>query len=268
MRRFAVAVVAAALAVAGCAFLNGTKRLSSKRPEPPTFSQYHLDGWEWDRVDRVLVLPILNESPYTHAGDELRAAMTSELQRLGRFEVISAPDDKALLALQIHRGGRFDEGAMLDLARHTSADVILHVTITHYSPFPRPRIGLVVQAVGPQEAKIVASVDGLWDTADAAVAERCRRFYRQRPHTRPSFIARNYVVENDDGFAAEIALDSPALFRRWVSNEVSLALLGLPVTGVISSGTKSQTAATAGAASCVQPASGTAAPAATAGKVK
>ncbi len=268
MRRFAVAAVTAALAVAGCAFLNGTKRISNKRPEPPTFSQYHLDGWEWERVDRVLVLPVLNESQYTRAGDEVRAAFTSEFQRLGRFEVVSAPDDKALLALQIHRGGRFDEGAMLDLARHTSADVIVHVIVTHYSPYPRPRIGLVVQAVGPQEAKVVASVDGLWDTADAALAERCRRFYRQRPHPRPSFVARNYVVESDDGFAAEIALDSPALFQRWVAQEVALALLGRPIPGVISSGTKSQTAAIAGAASCVQPAGGTAAPDAAAGKVK
>ncbi|QJW94392.1 hypothetical protein [Frigoriglobus tundricola] len=268
MRRFAVAALAAALAAAGCAFLSGTKKISNKKPEPPTFSQYHLDGWEWDRVDRVLVLPVLNESQYTRAGDEVRAAFTSELQRLGRFEVVAAPDDKALLALQIHRGGRFDEAAMLDLARHTSADVIVHIIITHYSPFPRPRIGLVVQAVGPQEAKVVASVDGLWDTTDAAVAERCRRFYRQRPHTRPPFIARNYVVESDDGLAADLALDSPALFQRWVSQEVALALLGRPIPGVISSGTKSQLAATAGAASCVQPVSGAAVPDAAAGKVK
>jgi hypothetical protein len=269
MRRFAAAAAVVVLAAAGCAFLDGTKRVSKNRPEPPTFSQYHLDGWAWERVDRVLVLPFLNESQYARAGAEARAAFTSELQRLGRFEVIAAaPDDQAVLAVQIHRGGRFDEGAMLELARQTHADVVVHAIITHYSPYPRPRIGLIVQAVGPQEAKVIASVDGLWDTTDGAVAERCRAFYRQRPHPRPSFIARNHVIANDDGFAGELALDSPALFLRWVGHEVALALLGHPVPGVISPNLKSRTAAIGGAVSCTQPECGVIAPDAPVGKVK
>src|SRR5262249_35075761 len=156
------------------------------------FSQYHLAGWEWQRVDRVLVLPFLNESPYTRAGEETRAAFTSQLQRQGRWEVISAaPDDQAVLAAQIHRNGRFDEAAMLILAQQTGADVIVHGIVTQYSPYPRPRMGLILQAIGPQEAKVVASVDGLWDTTDDAVAERCRIYYRQSAHVRPAFLRNN-----------------------------------------------------------------------------
>jgi hypothetical protein len=200
----------------------------NQRPEQPTFSQYHYAGWRWDRVDRMLVLPCLNESQFNRAGDEVRAAFTSELQRVGLFEVVDAlADDRAVLAAQIHRGGRFDEAAMLKLADDTKADVVLHAIVTHYSPYPRPRIGLIVQAVSPKQAKVIASVDGLWDTTDCVVAERCRSYYRQRSRPRLPFVRNNLVVTSDDEFAADLALESPALFQRWVCHEVVYLLLGI-----------------------------------------
>jgi hypothetical protein len=246
MRRLApVALLALA---AGCAlFPKG--RFPRVHPQEPTYSQYHLDGWQWQGVDRVLVLPFLNESQYTRAGDELRAAFTAQLQREGRWEVISAaPDDRAVLAAQIHRNGRFDEAAMLILAQQTGADVIVHGIVTHYSPpgYGPPRLGLILQAVGPQEAKIVASVDGLWDTTDTAVAERCRIYYRQANHPRPPLLRNNRILDQEN-FAAEDALDRPALFQRWVCHEAILALQGKPVPGVVSLKANSCAAVTAGA---------------------
>jgi hypothetical protein len=267
----ASALVAVALACAtGCFLLHKQK---PGRLAPPTFSQYHLPGWEWERVDRVLVLPFLNESEYTRAGGEVRAAFTSELQRLGLFEVVAAPpDDRAVLAAQIHRGGRFDEAAMLHLAHATKADMVVHGIITQYSLYPRPRLGLVVQAVGPEEAKVVASVDGLWDTTDACVAERCRAFYRQRARKRLPFVRNNLVVESDDGLAVDLALESPALFQRWVCHEAVLALLGFPVPNVldptVAPDMKTQAGVAAGAGAAAQTPGSAGAPCPPPGNVK
>jgi hypothetical protein len=262
MRR-ATGLAMVVLAATGCALFEGRKFGKHRHPDPPTYSQYHLAGWSWERVDRVLVLPVLNEPPVVSSNDEvwdprgaekIRNAFTSEMQRMGRFEVVAAaPDDQALLAAVVHRDGRFDEAVMLDLATRTHADVIIHITITHYSPYPRPRLGLVIQAVGVQEAKVVGSVDGLWDSTDSAVAERCRIFYRQRTHPRLPLVARNHVIASDDGFAADLALESPALFQRWVCHEAVLALMGYPVPYVLSPQQNSRTAAKSGAKACVQP---------------
>lgn len=251
MRR--LTLVAFVALAAGCGILP-KGRFPKLHPQEPTFSQYHQDGWTWHTVDRVLVLPFLNESPHTRAGDEVRAAFTSQLQREGRWEVISAaPDDRAVLAAQIHRNGRFDEAAMLLLSQTTGADVVVHGTVTHYSPYPRPRIGLILQAVSPEDGKVVASVDGLWDTTDAYVAERCRIYYRQSVHVRPAFLRNNRIpIADDDTFAGDIALDSPALFQRWVCHEAVLALQGKPVPGVVSLTAKTSTAATLRGAKCGQ----------------
>ena len=119
---------------------------------------------------------------------------------------------------------------MLDLAKLTRADVIVFPTITQYSPYPRPRLGLILQAVSPLDGKVIASVDGLWDTTDAAIAEQVRTFYRQRPKPLPPRV-RNHEIATDDSFAGELALDSPALFQRYVCHLGSRVLIGLPETG-------------------------------------
>ncbi|MFM8274960.1 MAG: hypothetical protein ACKODX_21875 [Gemmata sp.] len=248
MRR--IVLLAFVLLVTGCGILP-KGRFPRLKPQEPSYSQYHLDGYAWRNVGRILVLPFLNESPHTRAADEVRSAFTAQLQREGRWEVISAaPDDRAVLAAHIHRNGRFDEAAMLILAEQAGADVIVHGTVTHYSPpgYGRPRLGLIVQAVGADEAKVVGSVDGLWDTTDAFVAERCRIYYRQSPHVRAAFLRNNRIPLADDSYATEIALDSPALFQRWVCHEAVLALQGKPVLGVFSQTTKTQLATERGAA--------------------
>jgi hypothetical protein len=234
MTRLTGAALAAAVFAAGCGSLcrlpigDRLRGRTAVTIAGPTFSQYHLDGWDWGAVGRVVVLPFLNDSPYTRADEEVAAALRSELQKLGRFEVIAAPpDDCALLAAQVHRGGRFDEAVMLEIARVTRADVIVHGTVTHYSPYPRPRLGVVLQAVSPERAKVVSSVDGLWDSTDVAVADRARVYYRQAPE-RPPWV-RNRVIARDDSFATDIALESPALYQRFVCREAALTLLGLPV---------------------------------------
>jgi hypothetical protein len=204
----------------------GCKTVPKCSPPPePTASQYHAGFFAWAGVSRVLILPVLNESPYTRAGDEVSRALAEELQLLGRFEVVAPPaGEHPRLAAQVHRGGRFDEAAMLELAKVFRADVILHATVTQYSPYPRPRLGLVLQAVSPAEAKVVASVDGLWDSTQRPVELRAKLYYHELPARHP-WIA-NHLIAPDDGYADELALDAPMLFQRFVCHEAVRTLVG------------------------------------------
>jgi len=190
----------------------------------PTFSQYHQETFTWSSVARVVVLPLLNESKYTRAGDEVGVSLRSELQSLARFEVVAAPPDTlARISAAIHRSGQFNEALMLDIVRDTHADIILHGTITDYSPYPRPRLGMVLQAVSPQDLKVVASIDGMWDSTRLDVADRIRTYYKIRPHTHPWIV--NHTIWEDDSYSGEMSLDSPHLFQRFVCAEAVLNLV-------------------------------------------
>lgn len=242
MRRL-VGVAGTVLLAGGCGWLSESPLLSRNPPPPPvTYSTYRDEAWAWESVARVVVLTPRNESAYTRADSEFQAALTSELQRLGRFEVVAAPlDEHANLSTVAHKGGAFDERTLLGIARTTRADVVVIPTITQYSPYPRPRMGVVLQAVAPAEGKVIGSVDGLWDTTDGGIAEQVRAYYRQRPKPLPAFI-RNHEIATDDGFAADLALDSPALFQRWVAS-ITARLL---VTGEAPAGLKDDKATGAG----------------------
>jgi hypothetical protein len=210
------------LTAVGCNLLHPAKQPAFKGP--PTFSQFHNDEFSWNDVARVVVLPIYNESQYTRAGNEVGKSLITELQSLGRFEVVAAPPDSlARLASGIHNNGTFNEATMLDIARETKADIVLHGTITIYSPFPRPRIGLVLQAVSPSNAKVIASVDGVWDSTRFDVANRIREYYQMRPHQHAWIV--NHDINEDDSYSGQLALDSPQLFQRFVCAEAVLNMV-------------------------------------------
>jgi len=140
-----VFLAASIVPILGCRTPRSIQPTGPATPPPPTASQYHLDGFDWTRVARVLVLPVNNESRYNCAACEVRRALASELQRLGRFEVVAPPDDHpAFLAETIHVHGRFDEAEMLNLGHLFAADVIILASITDYMPYNRSRLGLVV----------------------------------------------------------------------------------------------------------------------------
>ncbi len=213
----------------GCHLIESSPLRSKNQMPPPapiTYSRFHQPDWDWGGVSRVVVLSPRNESAYTRAGREFHSELAAALQRLGRFEVVTAPfDDHARLASVTHQTGRFDETVLLAIATETRADVVLLPTVSQYSPYPRPKLGVVVQAVAPATGKVVASVDGVWDSSDGGIAEQVRAYYRQRPTPLPTYV-RNHTIVADDNFAADLALDSPALFQKFVATKVAAVLVG------------------------------------------
>jgi len=149
-------------------------------PPEPNVSQFHSKAFAWRGVARMVVMPFVNESPQPEAGQEVRRSLHAEIQQLGLFEAVPAPQELGeRTARCIRDGGRFSEEEMVLLARCGSSDVILVGTLTHYSPYQRPRIGLTLQAISPDLGQVVASVDGMWDSTDHDVAERVRAHYQR-----------------------------------------------------------------------------------------
>ena len=184
----------------------------------PTFSYYHAPGLDWCRVNRVLLLPLDNESTFNQVPEQVRRALAAEMQQAGRFEVVPAPPDVwAELSGQIRCNGRFNEAVMIELARCTRSDLIVLGTVTQYSPYRLPRLGVVLQVISPADGVVVASVDGLWDGTHQDIAGRARAYYREG--------ARGGRAAP---FPETLALESPEYFQRFVCHEAVEALLTIP----------------------------------------
>ena len=210
MRMAGLTCLAAGLLALGC--------VGAKRQNDPPFSYYHAPPFQWNNVARVLVLPLDNETAAPHVPEEVRNALLSELEQMGRFEVIPGPPDLPVTISRVIRdNGRFNEVALIEVARTFRADVIVMGAVTQYSPYAPPRLGMVLQAVSPGDGAVIASVDGLWDSTNPLVAQRARDFYLQ------------WCKAHDEPFTAELALSSPRLFQRFVCSEAAHVLVGSPL---------------------------------------
>jgi hypothetical protein len=200
--------------------------LGGHAPCPLPFAVYHAPSFDVNSLQRVLLMPLANESPFPCAADEIRAALAAELQCIGQFEVVVAPPTPEVCqAKLVHVRGRFDEAAMAHLARTFKADAILVGAVTQYHPYPPPYLGLTVHLVSPTSAVVVASVDGLWDGRDKKLAKEARVYYRQGSHP---------LLQ--PGQESDVALASPRLFQRFVCNCVAHALVEFqPMEAIISS---------------------------------
>lgn len=206
------------LLVAGC-------QLHPPRPVPLNYSRYHQKEFQWAAVNRVVLMPLVNETEHPRAAVEMLNALSAEMQRMGLFEVVVAPiEPYEQLSRKIRSGGRFDESELVEIARCFRADVIVMGTLSQYRPYQRPCVGLVLQAVSPDTGKVIASVDGLWDSTSHSVASRAQRYYMKNEG--PIEKVCDYVQDKiDPSYAAELVLDSPSLFRRFVAYEVMAALV-------------------------------------------
>lgn len=212
-----------ALGLAGCTTLPAC-------PEP-LVTRYHNPAFPWPQVARVVVLPIVNETAHPQASEEVRRSLHAELQQVGTFETVLAPVEQFTERTSrcLRDSGRFSEAEMVGLARHGGADVILLGTLTHYSPYQRPRIGLTLQAISPDMGQVVASVDGLWDANEIDVADRARAFY-EREKSIKQRLNDHVRLKWDEDYSVELVLKSPHLYQRFVTGEAARILLGVPTT--------------------------------------
>jgi hypothetical protein len=215
-------VVGFAFLAAGC---SQTKPGRVVGPVP--ISQYHAGDFHWSSVRRVVILPLWNESPDPTAAQAIREALAAELQSIGRFEVLLAPSETPPeWSRSVRLSGRFDEMELVELAQAFHADTVLCGAVTYYDAYAPPRIGLSLRLISSAESIVIASVDGLWDARDLAVADEARSYYAQT-------MTMSQATAGQDAI-----LTSPRLFQKYVCAQVSRVMccaggISAPVTEIL-----------------------------------
>jgi hypothetical protein len=211
MKRLLVALVALCSTPCGCALFEGP----TAKPEPAC-SRYVAKNFLWKAVNRVLILPLGNESPHPHAAEEIRVALAAEFQILGKFEVVMAPDDAAApIARTLRVHGQFLEAEVLRLAREYQADGVLIGSVSQYNPYTPPYAGITLQLIIPAESVVVAEVDGFWDARNKEIAADAQAFNE---------VFHPFKV---DLLSPNLSLLSPHLFQRYVCAQAARSLLGM-----------------------------------------
>ncbi len=192
-------------------------------PAPPTiftFSHFRANSLESAPVRRVLLLPMSNETQFPYVEQEIGDALATELRAAGLFEVVMGADDaEQPCAWTLRTSGTFDERQLIELAERYQVDAVLYGSVTNYSPYWPPRVGVNLQLVGTHEAVALASVDGLWDARDEHIAAQAQQFYFAR-------LTPKVTVPDSD-----LMLHAPQYFQKFVASQIVHLLAG-PVHGM------------------------------------
>jgi hypothetical protein len=157
--RFPLILVALLLATSGgCALW----------PDRVVEPQFHNP---FPQIYKVAVLPFFNQSAEpTVDGEAVAMAYYNELQAIPGFEVMPVGVSKQMLAASINMTGREPRGGeeFQRLARQMGVDAVLVGSVTEYSPYYPPRMGLSVDwyAANPSFYPIPAGYGLPWGRAE------------------------------------------------------------------------------------------------------
>jgi hypothetical protein len=154
----------ALLAVLFCTATSGCALWPDRVLEP----QFHNP---FPQIYRVAVLPFFNQSAEpTVDGDAVAIAYYNELQTIPGFEVMPLGVSKQMLAASIASSGKEPRGGadFQRLARQMGVDAVLVGSITEFTPYYPPRMGLAVDwyAANPSFHPIPAGYGLPWGRAE------------------------------------------------------------------------------------------------------
>lgn len=177
------------------------------------FERYVSPTYNWNQIQRIVIIPFGNQTPFTHVGEEMQTNLAAELQRFGRYDVVVANwEDPAVHAEQVFVTGQFNELELLRLAREHQADAVLMANVTQYHPYLTPRLGVSLLLVSPLDGIVIGSASGMWDARETNTAVQMREYYKTTQYFPRSLMASDRVAE------------SPNVFQRYVCNQLASAL--------------------------------------------
>ena len=134
-------------------------------------------------------------------------------------------------AQDIFASGQFNELEILRVAREYQADAVLFANVTQYHPYTPPRIGLSLILLSPTEGIAIASASGVWDAREKSTSMLAHSYFKQTQEYPRSLFGTDRVTL------------SPDVFRRFVCQQVAMALHPSVACNVPQSGITTQSSA-------------------------
>lgn len=199
-----------ALLVIGCRAGNAPRLL------PSVYSAYRSPNLLVAKPRRVLLLPVTSTVYEAGYADHWYQLLATELKSIQQFEVVTASPLEPCVQQcldQVHRG-QFAEGALVAVRDRFRADAVLFVSIADFWPYWPPHMAVGVNLVETTKGETIVSVDGNWDAREQAVQELAQLYAHSLSTTE--------TLSN-----ADIVLQSPEYFGKFVAHEVAAALCRL-----------------------------------------
>jgi hypothetical protein len=204
-RTASLLLLAAGPLVSGCWQMGGA-------PSPPIG---YVASWQRITHLRRVVFVELGASGGCEPGlaKDMTRSLASAIQGRGLFHVdLVQRSDPVCRDLSLdHMGAlRLDEIAQIRDA--LGCDAVLLGRVSHFQPFPRMQLGLVVKLMDVRDGELLWGIEHVWDTTDRDTERRIRAYFHRE------------VRSGYEPMGYELVLKSPRAFERFIAHEVANTL--------------------------------------------
>ena len=188
--------------------VSGCKSHQSTNFGPP-FSSFRAPELPHGVVRRVALVPLDNMTNMSDVHLEFTRVLAGELNTAGMFDIVSIPwQEISNPILSPPATGRYDERFLAQLGRKYGVDAAILGRVSQYHPYWPPRIGVVLHMVDVRDGRVLASVDGIWDSRNKYIAHQAEQFY-------------NHLYPQTTLPHSELMLHSPSYFEKFVAYQIA-----------------------------------------------
>lgn len=211
--RQALLLLVVAAGLPACAEMKQRLRSLEGQPIPPPQAYWDQSVFEGE-YQRVLALPLLDDSGQAGSTEVVTSAIRDELLKLRRFEVVTPnPSDASLMTeAGPKRTGRIDVGSLVDLGRRYGVDAVLFGAIDHYRAYEPPALGMSLSLVEIGSGRILWHVRDFVDGADHDTALAMRYYFEDQ------------AAERDLVFDHDVMSAAPSWFAHFAARRVARTL--------------------------------------------
>lgn len=164
-------------------------------------------------LGRVALVELDNNSGYPDISANLTEALFVALQKEQLFGLsVVHEDDPAWRGLQENLEAFQALKQLLAMRDALKCNGLLVGTVTQYQPYPRMVVGLRLKLLDLTDGTLLWGLEQVWDTADADVDQRARRY------------ARRELRSGSGPVQDEMVLKSPLRFGKFIAYEVAETL--------------------------------------------
>ena len=169
-----------AIALSGCGLLD---RLPERTPDPVQIPvSYRAPTADGRAIRRVVVLPFIDAANHPSQVAQIESIFVSTLTKRHNFEVIPAAHGELIAEAErdFLSTGVIRKKTLLAMADQQLADAVLYGVVTQYSAYQPISLGLRVDLVSVSAGDVTWSANGLFDSADARVAQDLHNYHDTR----------------------------------------------------------------------------------------
>lgn len=198
-------LLAAGCLVSGCWHVGG----------PPSPPMGYVASWQGITRLRRVVFVELGATGGCEPGvaRDMTRSLASAVQGKGLFHVdVVERNDPVCRDLALDRMGALSLDEMARMRDALQCDAVLIGRVSHFQPFPRMQLGLVVKLMDVRDGELLWGVEHVWDTTDQNTQRRIRTYFHRE------------VRSGYEPLGYELVLKSPRALERFIAHEVANTL--------------------------------------------